>query len=222
MFVINKEIIYGQGITECVYDSNSCSCQTNKGTIDLNRASTDTPYSATNTLTGDVYYWKPCTDFPLYNVFAGGVQYIVSTSFAFSIGTHVSAFSDVKDGYARFNMNNGDSGRATYVQCVCGSGNTLVFQSEDPSYSYNFAFYSDVCCFSKSAGISAGTIIVIIIFSLLLAYFLFGTLFQTVVRKAQGIEKIPNASFWSSFPGLVKDGVIFTFTCGRRGGYGQV
>lgn len=33
----------GQGITECVYDFNSCSCQTNKGEIDLSRAQTDTP-----------------------------------------------------------------------------------------------------------------------------------------------------------------------------------
>eukprot|EP01027_Heterolobosea_sp_BB2_P022460 GEZU01033072.1.p1 GENE.GEZU01033072.1~~GEZU01033072.1.p1 ORF type:complete len:488 (+),score=112.65 GEZU01033072.1:221-1465(+) len=36
-----------------------------------------------------------------------------------------------------------------------------------------------------------------------------------LVKGARGLEAIPNIDFWRSLPGLVWDGVKFTFTCGR-------
>lgn len=46
-------------------------------------------------------------------------------------------------------------------------------------------------------------------------------------KGATGIEMIPNVEFWASLPGLVKDGIKFSFmnTCGKctnRSGYSSM
>jgi hypothetical protein len=45
-----------------------------------------------------------------------------------------------------------------------------------------------------------------------------------IVKKlffgSQGIEMIPNIGFWRDAPNLIKDGVVFLFTCGRRSSSG--
>ena len=40
-------------------------------------------------------------------------------------------------------------------------------------------------------------------------YLAAGIAFKAVKHQARGIEMIPNVDFWKSFPGLVKDGVMF-------------
>ncbi|XP_060570671.1 uncharacterized protein LOC132728961 [Ruditapes philippinarum] len=74
---------------------------------------------------------------------------------------------------------------------------------------------------SSSGGIGGGAVVLIIFFAFLFIYFVGGTVFLAVGRKARGKEMVPNVTFWSSLPGLVKDGVLFTLSpvLGKRSGY---
>ncbi|KAH3715069.1 hypothetical protein DPMN_057773 [Dreissena polymorpha] len=47
-------------------------------------------------------------------------------------------------------------------------------------------------------------------FVFLFVYFVAGMLFMKFGRGAVGTEVIPNYGFWSSLPGLIKEGVAFT------------
>lgn len=81
-----------------------------------------------------------------------------------------------------------------------------------------------------SGGPSTGTILVIIFFVVLVVYLVAGVLFMKYRRGATGREVIPNIEFWSSLPGLIKDGCVFfgkniKELCGRccqREGYNEI
>lgn len=70
---------------------------------------------------------------------------------------------------------------------------------------------------SDDSGISTGTILCIAVLALAVVYLVAGTVFTMGVRKSKGKEAIPNVSFWTSLPGLIKDGFKFTFSKIRPG-----
>ena len=73
--------------------------------------------------------------------------------------------------------------------------------------------------FSISGGkLSIGSILLIGFFSLVFVYLAFGAVFLKLRRGATGVDVIPNADFWSSTLGLVKDGALFLFRS-KRGIY---
>lgn len=45
-------------------------------------------------------------------------------------------------------------------------------------------------------------------------YFVIGVIYKAV-RGARGIDLIPNVDFWKDLPLMIRDGIVFTFTCGR-------
>ncbi|CAG5129104.1 unnamed protein product [Candidula unifasciata] len=215
----------GQGFTTCTYYSN-CTAETNLGVLDLNYARSNDPYSSLDTSTNNNYLWKSCEDFTIHGVTAGAIQEPTG-SYSVDLGVHSTTTCSVgASGYISFTMRSADSTRTSVVKCFCGSSTDFQFVSESPTYTFHFNFVSDACCPnyvpSSSSSISPGTLIVIIFLSVAVLYILFGTIFQVAVRKAQGRERIPNVSLWTAFPGLVRDGFIFTFTCGRRSGYGKI
>lgn len=78
-----------------------------------------------------------------------------------------------------------------------------------------------VNCSSKSpGGIGGGAVVLIIFFSFAFIYMVGGTLFLAFGRKARGREMIPNVNFWTSLPGLIKDGVLFSLRPCLRKRYG--
>ncbi|BFY98708.1 hypothetical protein BsWGS_01748 [Bradybaena similaris] len=223
--MLHQHLVHGQGFTSCSYNLN-CTANTNLGIIDLNRASKGSSYQFTDTVTGNTYNWEPCSDFTLYGITAGAMQ-LEPGKYSIPIGVHRLASCDTTaDGFVRFNMKT-DNYWFTYVTCICGGGDIFIFESENPNSNVNFQFTSNACCTNysppaTSSTISPGTMLVIVFFSVLLLYLVLGTVYQVAIRQSQGRDRIPNIALWSSVPGLVKDGFIFTFTCGRRGGYGQV
>jgi len=68
-------------------------------------------------------------------------------------------------------------------------------------------------CAGKGAagGLSGGSILLIILFPLIVVYIIGGFVFNV---KYKGLpfnkDAFPHIEFWSSIPGLVKDGVLFT------------
>ncbi|KAL3831675.1 hypothetical protein ACJMK2_023398 [Sinanodonta woodiana] len=65
-------------------------------------------------------------------------------------------------------------------------------------------------CNKTGSVISAGTVLCIIFFSLLLAYLIVGMVFMRFRKNARGLEIVPNVTLWKSIPGLIKDGVMFS------------
>jgi len=49
-----------------------------------------------------------------------------------------------------------------------------------------------------------------VVFLLLSAYFVAGILYNKYKTEKTGTDVIPNKEFWSSLPGLIRDGCLFT------------
>ncbi|KNC47220.1 uncharacterized protein AMSG_03648 [Thecamonas trahens ATCC 50062] len=63
----------------------------------------------------------------------------------------------------------------------------------------------------KKGGLSLGSIILIIMLCLTIVYIGAGMAYNFQMKGLRGVEMFPNLGFWKSFPGLVKDGVLFTY-----------
>jgi len=118
------------------------------------------------------------------------------------------------------------------LQCVPNAGVGTPLFEEEVTLSYNFGWQTQYACplnynpggnGGGGGGLSGGSIILIIVLCLMVVYVAAGVTFNKVKKQATGLELIPNVEFWTSLPGLVKDGAMFIVnkTC-RRGGYSQV
>jgi len=120
----------------------------------------------------------------------------------------------------------GADSRETQIDFKCnpskGTG-APVFAGENPTHHYLFQWESAIACPPGKGGLSVGSILLIIVLCLLVVYFVAGVLFNKFKRQLTGVEIIPNVTFWTSIPGLVKDGVMFLVNKVRnRGGYTTV
>ncbi|KAK0072416.1 hypothetical protein PV325_011392 [Microctonus aethiopoides] len=79
---------------------------------------------------------------------------------------------------------------------------------------HNLTLLSSKTCLIrlKSLGLSTGSVLVILLCVFSSLYFIGGAVALKVFRGAVGLELIPNYDFWSDLPGLVRDGVAFTFS----------
>lgn len=75
-------------------------------------------------------------------------------------------------------------------------------------------------------GLTLGSILLIICLVLVLVYVAGGITYNRVKRQATGKEMLPHPEFWAGLPGLVKDGVLFSWGCvtgkSRNSGYESV
>jgi hypothetical protein len=127
---------------------------------------------------------------------------------------------------------NGDGNRQFEIDLTCdykaGVGSP-VFTEEKPQLHYNFQWASVHACPKGSGGgkggggLSGGSIFLILLLVLAVVYLVAGILFNKFKRQATGVELIPNVGFWTSLPGLVKDGALFiVHKITRRGQYQPV
>ncbi|XP_065196060.1 cation-dependent mannose-6-phosphate receptor-like [Sycon ciliatum] len=74
---------------------------------------------------------------------------------------------------------------------------------------------------SSGHKLSVGSVLTIIFFVVLIAYIVGGAVYLRGARGAEGLEMIPNYTFWTALPGYIKDGVVFLFSMGRadKSGY---
>ncbi|XP_033761369.1 uncharacterized protein LOC117343154 [Pecten maximus] len=131
--------------------------------------------------------------------------------------------------------------KTTDVRMICSPSAdpplvTANGETAPGSNSYEFLLYSKCGCAGQCDGgpgprpnkagstvtFSVGTIIIIVALSLGCLYMVGGILYMKMVRHAQGKEVVPNVSFWGSFPGLVKEGFVFTVSMCRRGRYNEI
>lgn len=80
---------------------------------------------------------------------------------------------------------------------------------------YLFELDSSAVCPALPSQLSAGSIMLIIGFCLLVAYLIGGFLYQRLVVGAKGVDQFPNYSFWVEVGNLTADGC--DFVCRSRG-----
>lgn len=215
-------------VQKCDYNAATCGCMTEAGEINLKPLSKSEPYAADFQLKNEKFYWDPCKDFTLGTITAGAIQVQVPVLY-YDIGVHANAGSQVdSQGQPMFTLMAQDGMRSSYITCICAGETSFQFEKEDPLTNYHFTLKSGWCCPGHKddgggdGALSVGSIMLIIFFVLLIAYFALGTVFQVTVRKASGHEKIPNYMLWSQLPGLIKDGFKFTVSCGKKSSYTNI
>lgn len=93
-------------------------------------------------------------------------------------------------------------------------GETLAFQT--PHCFYWFEFGSSLVCVKKEDKLSGGSIFCILTFTGFGFYLILGFFYRRFVVGAQGMEQIPNYTFWKDFGNLQADGCDFLCRCGGR------
>jgi len=131
----------------------------------------------------------------------------------------------------QYNGGDGSPARETEIDFICDPNAGIgqpAYKSEGPTHHYVFTWNTAYACpvgsTGSKGGLSVGSILLIVLLVLVVVYLIGGILFNKFRRQLGGIELIPNVTFWSSIPGLVKDGVLFIVNKvkGVRGGYSQV
>jgi 1,2-dihydroxy-3-keto-5-methylthiopentene dioxygenase len=118
--------------------------------------------------------------------------------------------------------------RQMEIDFICdptGDGmGTPEYSGEQPALHYNIKWTTKMACPVAGGALSPGSIILIVLASLIFVYFVGGIIFMKFVKHAEGIEIIPNVEFWVAIPGLVKDGCLFigSKTCCRNQSFTQV
>ncbi|XP_073703524.1 cation-dependent mannose-6-phosphate receptor [Garra rufa] len=105
------------------------------------------------------------------------------------------------------------------ISCSTSTKNTLSVVLEDNQKQqdcyYLFELDSNVVCPVIPSKLSAGSILLIVVFCCLAVYLLGGFLYQRLVVGAKGVEQFPNYAFWSEIGNLSADGC--DFVCRSRG-----
>jgi len=122
------------------------------------------------------------------------------------------------------------------LECSKGTKYKVTDSGEDKNCIYTFTIESEYACASSSGGgskttdddssssggggggLDGGWIFLIIVLCLAVVYVGGGMAWNYKRNELRGTEMIPNRDMWTSLPGLVKDGCIFTaqkVSCGR-------
>ncbi|XP_061180229.1 uncharacterized protein LOC133188757 [Saccostrea echinata] len=222
--------IAGQGACKKV---NSCKCKLDDGkVIDLDPvAKSNGPafLDVIDVAQLDQYSWNPCKSFS-EGACTNAAVCQTHASLQYNCGTQDSAVFDYDTTnqlytitYSADTVTKSNDLRTTMLYLKCAQGpDVFTPAGETTQGTYVLTFQSKYACPRKESGISAGTILIIIFFSLLFVYLIGGVLFQIFIKKNSGKHAIPNSSFWFGLPGLIKDGVLFIVRRGKKGTYNSI
>ncbi|KAK7109053.1 uncharacterized protein [Littorina saxatilis] len=221
-----------------------CSCQSDKGTIDLSPLKGSPKFQDKKDAKGAyLFSYNPCTPFDEGKGCkkVSACQISLDKKTQFPTGTQDSAsFSDNGNNNIAitYTATSGDATlRTTIVTLKCdksGGEDKLDVDGETSPATYTMTLTSSHCCPKSgpsppsgggggSGTLSIGSVMLIVVLALLVVYVAAGVGIQKGVRKASGKETFPNYTFWSSLPGFIKDGMIFTCSrCKRGSSYDQI
>uniref|UniRef100_A0A1I8JGM9 Cation-dependent mannose-6-phosphate receptor n=1 Tax=Macrostomum lignano TaxID=282301 RepID=A0A1I8JGM9_9PLAT len=216
----------------CVKQLSSCSCETDSGgRVDLSPLAKSGGVFAFNDKTSPsgsfFYYYNPC-----YGATCDG-------------SSDAAVCQKTNDKLQYSGLSGDQLTRETHLQLVCdtsGSGEDLLTPLDDGQSSgstelYKMSLLSRHCCATGGpgpdggggGGMSGGDILLIIFFCLIAVYLAAGILINVAIRRQSfGAQALPNAEFWVSVPGLVRDGALFSYGWvkdginKRRGNYESV
>lgn len=229
LFRINS--VLGQGF--CSQFSN-CGCKYSNGdTVDLSplaNSNGQSRFTDVSDSIGERYSWNPCNAFTegddCTDVAVCNIHQNIPNPAYFPIGTQDTAnFSMGSDGNLLLQydfLGTGGARRSSFITLLCDydTEGSFVAMGENPLGSglYYFALSSKYVCPPQNLSqISAGSIILIVVFVAIVLYLVLGIVFQKFVRKAQGKELIPNYVFWSALPMYIISGIMFIICCKKKG-----
>ncbi|XP_067934753.1 uncharacterized protein [Watersipora subatra] len=223
---------------------NHCACVYNDLLIDLNVGDIPVPLVASSNSSDSkdlyTYYVNPCkllleptsldVNCDKSSLCQKDVPYDDKSSQWYPIGSYTIEYTGVPNRDLQFHYGSQlfeGVYRGSVINIVCDEDQpveTLTFDGEhklnEEVTEFSFTLRGDACCPIKHGGpntaLSAGSILLILFFVLLVVYFCGGMLFNKIGRGYTGVEIIPNYEFWSDLPKLVMDGWKFTITCGCR------
>lgn len=196
--------------SNCV-KKDSCTCVRKDGT-GINLHKLDTAPKPRFSIKSDYQYiqWNPCTGYTIDkdNDVAVSYGFIAAEQIVFGHQKY-SSFIKYHDVDALIYKADNMSSR---IYLYCEEDTTPTFKFISVTNDLLEGAYQGPCTFEKTEekSISTGSIILITFFVVLIIYFVLGWVINVYVRKAEGYEKIPNYSFWSSLPTFIKDGCIYT------------
>ncbi|XP_071508229.1 cation-dependent mannose-6-phosphate receptor-like [Diadema antillarum] len=172
------------------------------------------------------YMYDPCRDFSKVSPSSQCNDVAVckeSDNVYSNLGIHsTSSFIYIPDTSTpmRIVYHNGKSGNEsvnTTVQLYCDDTgiSQLLFRQSTKSV-YLFQLRSPFACLkpvSTSKGLTPGGIICIIFVVVVFVYFVGGFIYLFFFKFESGTKTIPHYEFWSSLPGLIRDGFVYICTC---------
>jgi len=124
-----------------------------------------------------------------------------------------SAVSVMADGTVQLLYDEGDWGNTGQLKLNCNpAADTFQNIKGEQFYKVTTAD-SKYACAAPPGGygaLSLGTVIMIVITVLVVVYLVVGILWNKFREEKEGVDLLPNVEFWTSVPGLVKDGAVFT------------
>jgi len=189
-----------------------------------------------------VYSWNPCQPFTVgacQNVAICQKVVLSSYSAYYSLGSHSSAQFVASDGHYFLSYSESFLGivknstawafeRTAYIKLVCDveqdPGEFIVIGEDSDTFGkYHFELRSLHACpesqkpvATVDAGLSTGSIFLIVMTVVALLYLSVGMAIQTFLLNKSGWQRVPNSEMWGALPGLVKDGVVLVVNRGRR------
>ncbi|CAH1238356.1 M6PR [Branchiostoma lanceolatum] len=233
------------------FQTGPCSCDMDdgSGTIDLSALAG----SGTAAFNGEATKWpdenwqysyNPCTPFDMQSCYSVAACQVKSdgSGESYDIGSQDTVLFSMEGNDVVITYTANDYQRHTIVKLVCGSSTVFTVDGEDPdaSTSFYFTLESPECCVKGSGpgptgpnpgpgptitlSISVGSIMCIVFFPTVCIYIVAGVLINKFAREREGRDVVPHLTFWSTLPGLIKDGFLFTWAsmpC-RKKGYTEI
>lgn len=211
---------------------DACSCMYDDGTIvnlqSLDRQDGRPNFSnVSNAAQNEFYSWNPCTPFtyPSNNSACDGVAVCmirqgIPNALIYDLGNQDTAsFMVDSNGTLKlsYTADQGDYKRVTEITLQCMGTSKFDFfvaEGEQPETNdtvlYKLLLASKYACryapnlnpSENVSSLSGGEIFVIVVFSLIGAYIVFGVMFQAFIKKESGKRLCPNHEFWCKIPEL--------------------
>eukprot|EP00118_Oscarella_pearsei_P025015 m.307321 g.307321 ORF g.307321 m.307321 type:complete len:263 (+) comp42146_c0_seq1:69-857(+) len=239
LIVLNQHIAAQEGPQGTCLLTETCKCKyENDYTVDL------TPLASEN---GPRFTYVNYEDFNfdvnLCSEFSIGGCYDVTVcqesaegAFSYGCGRMANAYFTVQNGDLNYYFIGGEDGRSSKIKLVCDENEDAKMEAfgDTTQLEYDFTLTSKYACAlapgddpidppggsGGSISLSVGSILLIVCFGALIAYFIVGALIMKFGMHAEGKEIVPQSGFWTAIPGLIKEGGQFIRRkiCGGGGG----
>ncbi|BFY97363.1 hypothetical protein BsWGS_00403 [Bradybaena similaris] len=178
---------------------------------------------------GKYYSYNPCYQFNEGNCTDSAICQLLSLN---GTSTTLASQSDVEFGFIGGNVQFTYFSKDRLVQATvnfkCVDNMTppqftaYGMNPSDPT-KYEFEVESMCACSGvcilphppapSSSSIGGGSVVLIVFFSLVFLYLVVGSIYGKVVKKANGLEALPNYEFWVGLPNTLKEGSLCVVRC---------
>ncbi|XP_066246141.1 uncharacterized protein [Euwallacea similis] len=108
---------------------------------------------------------------------------------------------------------NSERNQNPIIHLACDTYNTTHLKISNRATDVLMLYSPFVCVqYISHHQLSSGSIFCIMFFVAFFTYFIGGALIMYFIRGARGVEILPNFDFWTSMPGLIKDGLAYLLT----------